>query len=122
MDSDYGDPDVDFEAAMLEERLRELFNDIPDTYPGSEVEISDAVHAAVSVGWPDGAAPPADDVSGEQAAAGPDVIDTGDTDDEQTDNGVHSGAEYSAEPGSGAPSDSGFDDVGGAIDHELDGT
>lgn len=126
MDSDYGDADVDFEAAMLEERLRELFNDIPDIYSGSDVEVADAVHAAVSVGWPDGVAPPADDVGPAESPADPDVIDadddTGEPGDDQIENGTGAVVDWAAEPNPGAQSDLGYD-LDGAVDHHYyDGT
>jgi hypothetical protein len=64
--ANYGDPETDPDAALLDHELRQLFNDIPDSGdfraelpPEAAAEIARAVDLA----WPDGRPPTPDEVA-----------------------------------------------------------
>ncbi|OBI84433.1 hypothetical protein [Mycobacterium sp. 1245805.9] len=64
--ANYGDPETDPDAALLDHELRQLFNDIPDSGgPGAELppEVAAEIARAVELAWPDGKPPTPDEVA-----------------------------------------------------------
>jgi hypothetical protein len=72
-DDEFGDPETDPDAALLDHDLRNLLTDFPDSSPaavtlppGSAEAIAEALHRA----WPDGHPPSATELATEDAGHG----------------------------------------------------
>ena len=59
MNDEYGDPETDVDAAILDDTLRELLNDISPAGPLPDADAIAQIREAIDVGWP-GGSPPAD--------------------------------------------------------------
>lgn len=72
MNDEYGDPEADVDAAILDDALRELLNDIAPENPLPPADTISAIRDAIDKGWPDGSPPSAEDLPSEYSA---DVVD-----------------------------------------------
>lgn len=67
MNDDYGDPDTDLDAAMLDHMLRGVLNDIPADYAGPVADVAAHVQQALAAAWPDGQPPTAEELGSDAA-------------------------------------------------------
>lgn len=68
MSDEYGDPETDLDAAILDDTLRELFTDIPEEVTVSEVDSVAWIREAIEVAWPDGTPPSAQEAYADSEA------------------------------------------------------
>lgn len=85
MNDEYGDPETDVDAAILDNTLRELFSDISPESPLPAADAIAAIREAIDVGWQDGSPPPAEELDTEHSD---DVFDPSDLSDHWSDTSV----------------------------------
>lgn len=62
MNDEYGDPETDVDAAILDDTLRELLNDISPAGPLPDADAIAQIREAIDVGWPGGSPPAAEEL------------------------------------------------------------
>ncbi len=81
MNDEYGEPETDVDAAILDETLREMFNDISPESPLPAADAIAAIREAIDEGWPDGSPPPAEELDAEHSGDSFDPLDHSDPSD-----------------------------------------
>ena len=131
MADEYGDPELDLDAAMADAELRELLGDIPSAPPvGDAGDRAASIEALIGAAWPDGRPPTVEELAADpennafMEAMG--ANEAGDADAVESDGDSGGGVTSGDDPESGdisftGPDEShpdvgGFDDTGQAHD------
>jgi hypothetical protein len=126
----YGDPETDPDAAMLDHALRELLTTFPEPETGVGVPADAAaqIHEAVQLAWPEGHPPTPSELAAEDSGHDPyhdsDVDSSLGAEQHTTDHGAHFGdhtTDHGVHFGDHTDALSDHPDLGQHPDHHSDG-